>query len=677
MVKSGQSSFRRILLSRILLLSVPVLLLGEYVTYRKARSSLLETARQNLTESAVRKGDSINASLESLQANLLTASESVLLHSGSVQASQTYIEQLAQRFPNKVQCVQLTNVQTTEIVASTCGNQPLSAEILEMWQQQGSFAPGTGSKVHLKTVLSKTPSSSAPPLSPDDPSYFDQLRLVLSAPVYLDEINPLAVNNSGTPDYALTIRSTLGQRASDRRIEPGSLTGYTVVIDQDGTILEHGNDLSRVGRNIQDEVDAKRLQSIVRNALQNRQDFFHLFNFDQKGMELLSGYTAIPSPVSTGEERKWVILAVTPLDNALAGLKDIQNVLVTLILGLLAANLLATLYLTRDLALPIEKLQDYAMNIQCRATTERVPHNLSIREFNRLAEALDSMVERLKAWAEELEMAWKEAKTANQLKNEFLATISHELRTPLNAILGCIRLVRDDCCDNRDEEIEFLQRADDAAIHLLNIINDILDISKIEAGTLSVVMEQVDVKRLIKEAINLQQSAIQQKGLQLEFQEESQSIIVEADPAKLKQALLNLIGNSIKFTDTGRIIISTRIEGLNEGQSFNKADNGNGSMQPHLVISVQDTGIGIAPDQQQKLFQPFVMVDGSRTRPKGGTGLGLAISRNLIELMGGMIRLNSKGIGQGTTVEVVLPVLNSRPSIPVALESKTPKEQNC
>ncbi len=676
MVKSGQSSFRRILLSRILLLSVPVLLLGEYVTYRKARSSLLETARQNLTESAVRKGDSINASLESLQANLLTASESVLLHSGSVQASQTYIEQLAQRLPTKVQCVQLTNVQTTEIIASTCGKQPLSDEIVQMWQRQGNFAPGTGSGVHIKTVLSKTPSVPAPAVSENDPSYFDQLKLVLSAPVYLNQSNPLAVNNSGVPDYALTIRSTLGQRASDRRIEPGSLTGYTVVIDQDGTILEHGNDLNRVGRNIQDEVDAKRLESIVRNALQNRPAFLHLFNFDKAGIELLSGYAAIPSPLSTGEERKWVILAVTPLDNALAGLKEIQKVLVTLIVGLLVANLLATLYLTRDLALPIEKLQDYAMNIQCRATTERVPHNLSIREFNRLAEALDGMVERLKAWAEELETAWKEAKTANQLKNEFLATISHELRTPLNAILGCIRLVRDDCCDNRDEEIEFLQRADDAAIHLLNIINDILDISKIEAGTLSVVMEQVDVKRLIKEAIDLQQSAIQQKGLQLEFQEDSQSITVEADPAKLKQALLNLIGNAIKFTDTGRITISTRIEGLKEGQSFNKANGGNGSMQPHLVIAVQDTGIGIAPDQQQKLFQPFVMVDGSRTRPKGGTGLGLAISRNLIELMGGMIRLNSKGIGQGTTVEVVLPIFNSSPSIPVALESKTPKEQN-
>lgn len=677
MVKSGQSSFRRILLSRILLLSVPVLLLGEYVTYRKARSSLLETARQNLTESAVRKGDSIHASLESLQANLLTASESVVLHSGSVQASQNYLEQLAQRLPTKVQCVQLSDVQTTAIIASTCGNQPLSPQIVEMWQQQGSFAPEMASGVPIKTVLSqKTDLNLASPGSPTEPSYFDQLKLVLSAPVYLDPINPLAVNNEGIPDYALTIRSTLGQRASDRRIEPGSLTGYTVVIDQDGTILEHGNDPSRVGRNIQDEVDAKRLENIIRNALRDRQDFFHLFNFDQEEIELLSGYTAIPSPLSTGEERKWVILAVTPLDNALAGLKDIQNVLFTLILGLLAANLLATLYLTRDLALPIEKLQDYALNIQCRATTERVPHNLNIREFNRLAEALDSMVERLKAWAEELETAWKEAKTANQLKNEFLATISHELRTPLNAILGCIRLVRDDCCDNREEEIEFLQRADDAAIHLLNIINDILDISKIEAGTLSVVMEQVDVKRLIKEAIELQQSALEHKGLQLQFIEDSQSITVEADPAKLKQALLNLIGNAIKFTDTGRITISTRIEGLTEGHSFNKADGENGSLPPHLVISVQDTGIGIAPDQQQKLFQPFVMVDGSRTRPKGGTGLGLAISRNLIELMGGIIRLDSKGIGQGTTVEVVLPILHSSPSIPVGLDLKTAKQQN-
>lgn len=675
MVKSGQSSFRRILLSRILLLSVPVLLLGEYVTYRKARSSLLETARQNLTESAIRKGESIFSSIQALKANLLTASETTVLQSGSVEASQKYIEQLAQRLPTKVECVQLSNFRTSEIVASTCGNEAISPLEVDSWQKQISASVQDLAQVHVNTLWPdqfKLTDSVSPNSSDSDRQ--EQVKLVLSAPVYVGGTEVFPLETSQAPEYALTILSSLGQRSSDRRIEPGSLTGYTVVIDQDGTILEHGTDPERVGRKIQQEEDAKRLESIIKNALNDRQAFLHLFNFDKEGKELLSGYTAIPSPLSPpGEQQKWIILAVTPLDNALAGLKEIQNVLVTLILGLLAANLLATLYLTRDLALPIEKLEEYALNIQCRSTTDRVPHNLKIGEFNRLAEALDSMVERLKAWAEELETAWKEAKTANQLKNEFLATISHELRTPLNAIIGCIRLVRDDCCDDREEEIEFLQRADDAAIHLLNIINDILDISKIEAGTLSVVMEPVDIGRVIKEVIDLQESSIQQKGLQLKVHEHPEQTVVEADPAKLKQALLNLIGNAIKFTDTGSITISTRTESSTHGLS--PEEDTHGSNSSHVIIAVQDTGIGIAPDQQQKLFQPFVMVDGTRTRKHGGTGLGLAISRNLIELMGGNIRLYSKGIGQGTTVEIALPILNIWSAPSLESEGKTEEKE--
>ncbi|MEB3828031.1 sensor histidine kinase [Phormidium sp. CCY1219] len=644
MSKPGQSSFRRILLSRILLLSVPVLLLGEYVTYRKARSSLLETARQNLTESAIRKGESIHSSIAALQANLLTASESTALQSGSIAASQQYIETLIKRLPTKVQCVQLNNLQTNEILASTCTDREIDLQRLNLWQEATEIFPSQGSAIQVKTDIP----------NPENGQEQGELKLFFSAPVYVGNINPLSSETLPQPDYALTVQSSVGQRASDRQIQPGSLTGYTVVIDQDGTILEHGTEPEKVGRNIDQEVDAQRLNSILYNAMNDRQAFLHLFNFDQQGRELLSGYTAIPSPLSGGD-RKWVILAVTPLDNALAGLKDIQNVLVTLILGLLAANLLATLYLTRDLALPIEKLENYALNIQCQSTTEQVPRNLKIGEFERLAEALNSMVERLKTWAEELENAWKEAKTANQLKNEFLATISHELRTPLNAIIGCIRLVRDDCCDDRNEETEFLQRADDAAIHLLNIINDILDISKIEAGTLSVVLEPVEVNQILKEVVDLQESAIQQKGLQLQVNPNSQSITVEADPAKLKQALLNLVGNAIKFTDTGRISLSSYIE--TPIHPLNSDPELNGNSGELVVIAVQDSGIGIAPEQQQKLFQPFVMVDGTRTRKHGGTGLGLAISRNLIELMGGTIRLHSKGIGQGTTVEVALPVL--------------------
>ncbi|MBD3562941.1 two-component sensor histidine kinase, partial [Planktothrix sp. FACHB-1355] len=281
--------------------------------------------------------------------------------------------------------------------------------------------------------------------------------------------------------------------------------------------------------------------------------------------------------------------------------------------------------------------------------------DFKIKEFNQLVEALDSMVERLTAWAEELETAWKEAQAANQLKSEFLANTSHELRTPLNGIIGCIRLVRDGYCDDREEELEFLQRADDAAIHLLNIINDILDLSKIEAGTLSVVMESVDLRSIVKEAIDLQKVHIQQKKLQLLWSEPADSIAIQADPAKLKQVFLNVIGNAIKFTEAGSITITMRQEA-----TPGKDGNNNSSS---VVVSVKDTGIGIPLDEQKKLFRPFVMADGTRTRKYGGTGLGLAISRKLMELMGGTITLHSGGVDLGTTVEIGIPIINSSRSI--------------
>jgi signal transduction histidine kinase len=299
------------------------------------------------------------------------------------------------------------------------------------------------------------------------------------------------------------------------------------------------------------------------------------------------------------------------------------------------------------------------------------------------------MIVRMRDWAEELEAAWKEAQAANQLKNEFLANTSHELRTPLNGIIGCLRLVRDGFCDDREEELDFLQRADDAAIHLLGIINDVLDIAKIEAGKLSVEMEPVDLRKLLNEVINLQAVPIQQKGIQFHTTDLHEVIAVCADPAKLKQVLLNVVGNAVKFTNSGSITISTRIEPTPETavpslkarphQSSGPSDSGelpprkgkggvssreNGSKDASLVayasqvvVTVKDTGIGIDPTQQHKLFRPFVMVDGSTTRQFGGTGLGLAISRNLMGLMQGSITLSSKGDGQGTTVEIVLPII--------------------
>ncbi len=638
MAEPGQSSFRRILLSRILLLSVPVLLIGESVTFRKARSSLMETARWNLTASAVRKGESIVNAIAALKANLLIASQTTVLQEGTVKEAQQFLEQLAPELSTRIQCIQLTNLQTRIIVASTCGNKAISSPSISLWSQQKQTR--VLSNIQIKALLPKElPVEAQQKLVKANQFYQQgQLQLLLSAPVY---------NRSGQLRYELSIQSVLHQRERD---QPWSLAGSTVVIAADGKILAHPL-TNRVGRNIQQETDAERLKSIVRKAIAGREDSL-LLSFANNGVKLLAGYTSIPSPITNEPGQYWTILAVTRLENALFGLQEIKLILLVLTIGLLGASWSATLYLARDLARPVEKLRDYALNLQSHHAVERVPHNFKIREFEQLAEALDHMVERLKASAEEIETAWEEAQAANRLKSEFLATTSHELRTPLNAIIGCVRLIKDGCCDDAEEETEFLERADEAAIHLLGIINDLLDVAKIEAGKLSVVMEPIDFRQVLKEVINLQKVHIQQKDLQLSAPEYFEPIPVQADSAKLKQVLINVIGNAIKFTPQGSITIKTQIE---------PATHADSSDISRVIVTVVDTGVGIDPAQQHKLFRPFVMVDGTTTRKFGGTGLGLAISRNLIELMGGSIVLFSAGSGQGTTVVIAMPVIDISP----------------
>lgn len=709
MAKPGQSSFRRILLSRLLLLSVPVLLAGVYVTYKKARSTLVETARQNLQESAVRKGERIQETVAALKANLVTASNSAVLESESSKDFQRFVNQLEQQLPNQIQCVQLSNVETNAIAASTCKN-GLPTPPGEKFPQLLASLPLGSPKVHVTTLLPPpqaaqfgSTSNSTQAKAVNESA--NHLHLVLTSPVY---------NTIGQLRYVLSIQSSLLQKEQTKQ---GSLSGYPVVINQQGTILTHPQP-ERVGRNIDQEIEAQPLRRLLKNAIAGRPHFEHLFSFEKNGVELLAGYTSIESPITAEANQKWAILAVTPLNSALAGLKDIQQVLLILTCCLITASVLVTVYVARDLARPLEKLRDYALNESKLHSSDRIPHNFKIRELDQLSEALDGMIIRLRDWAEELETAWKEAQAANQLKNEFLANTSHELRTPLNGIIGCLRLVRDGFCDDREEELDFLQRADDAAIHLLGIINDVLDIAKIEAGKLTVEVEPVNLRKLLSEVINLQAVPIGQKGIEFNTNDLHELIAVRADPAKLKQVLLNVVGNAVKFTDVGSITISTRIEAVAPSTAFttrpqqdasidndslpalNKTptrekeratalynsleavdggsiskDEGNGSPSPgftsfQVVVSVKDTGIGIDPTQQHKLFRPFVMVDGSTTRKVGGTGLGLAISRNLIELMGGNINLSSNGEGQGTTVEIALPTIE--PSLlitPEALKS--------
>lgn len=660
MFKSNPISFRRILLSRILLLLVPVLLSGVYVTYRKARSGLLETSRQNVKESAIREGERLIDHINALEANLLTASTAAVWQETTPQASGKFLFQLQQKLPTDIQCVQLSSILSQNIIASTCGNQPLVIVPTSFWapQQESTFL--RDQKLYVTTVQ-----PSAHPALPQDQSGSEELQspqlyLTFSVPIY---------DRQGKLNQILHVKtSLLKDKASTLLNKPPS----TVIISQEGTILAHPNP-SIVGKNIQQMPDADRLKSILRNALSNRQNFLHLFSFLAPGQELLTGYTAIPSPVTKNTEQQWVILAITPLDTALAGMLEIQQILLIFTLALLMAGICAAMYIATALARPIEQLRDYALHSQPHSLSSPRSQDFQIREFGQLSQALQSMVERLTRWAEELETAWKEAIEANRLKSEFLATTSHELRTPLNAIIGCLRLVEDGLCDDRDEEIELLQKADQAAVNLLKIIDDLLDFAKIEAGSLTVEMTALELNQLLKEVIDLQLPDLTAKGLSLVPPEFDYQVTIRGDRQKLQQVFINLLSNAIKFTDQGSITIFMYPQGSHPldtnkpssqelSPSRNPLDIKPESKSEVIVVEFQDTGIGILPDNQSKLFRPFVMADGSSTRKFGGTGLGLAISRNLIEMMGGSIQLSSPGEGLGTTVQVILPALNILPS---------------
>ena len=655
MFKSHSISFRRILLSRILLLLVPVLLSGVYVTYRKARSGLLETARQNVKESAIREGERLIDHINSLEANLLTVSAATVWQDRTPQAAQEFLAQLQQKLPTDIQCMQLSNILSRNVLASTCGDHPLVIVPTNFWSPRQEATFFKDQQLYVTTAPSP-PAPSPDQLAPQQLTQTSQLYLTFSVPIY---------DRQGNLSQILHVKTSLLKDKSFSVLKAHS----TVIINQEGIILTHPNP-SAVGTNIEQKPDAERLKSIVRNALRNRQDVLHLFAFQSPGQELLTGYTAIPSPITAAIKQKWIVLSITPLDTALAGMSEIQQILLIFTLALLMAGIFAAMYIATALARPLEQLRDYALHSQPHSLPSQ-HQDFQIREFGQLSQALQSMVERLTRWAEELETAWREAIEANRLKSEFLATTSHELRTPLNAIIGCLRLVTDGFCDDRNEELELLQKADQAAVNLLKIIDDLLDFAKIEAGNLTVEMAVLDLNQLLKEVIDLQMPDLTAKGLSLVALEFNYQITVRGDREKLQQVFINLLSNAIKFTDRGSITISIYPERSyppkkSELPEFTSPRNPLETKSENIIIEFQDTGIGIPPDSQGKLFRPFVMADGSSTRKFGGTGLGLAISRNLIEMMGGSIQLSSPGEGFGTTVQVILPALNI---LPISLEA--------